>query len=320
VALISDAQEQLDHAAKYSDGLRTLSERLLDLLYTAQDISDELRDFRAQLDFTPGELDELEVRLDVLRRVTRKYGGEKEALEHLERGRSELSDIEYGAGKLVKLEAELEKNIKEAAKYAEKLSAMRRAAAGTLESRIMNELSQLNMPGVSFIVEFNNTQGEYGLSASGCDEVCFLMSDNAGEAPGRVCRIASGGELARIMLALKNVLSDAQDSGAMIFDEIDTGVSGIAAQRVGEKLAMLAKQRQVLCVTHLPQIAAMADTHFEIQKSVSEGRTYTYVNKLDHEGRKMEIARLSGGENITVTALTSAAEQLSAAEEFKNNV
>ena len=317
VALISEAQGKLDRAAAYSEGLRVLSERLLDLCYTAQDITDELRDFRSQLDFTPDELDELEARLDVLRRITRKYGGEKEALEHLARCQAEISDIEYGADRLAKLEDKLEKCLQEALGHADRLSAARKAAARMLESRVMDELSQLNMPGVKFLVEFDAVRGEYGLRVSGRDEVRFLMSANAGEAPGRIGRIASGGELARIMLALKNVLSGSLDSGTMIFDEIDSGVSGIAAQRVGEKLATLAKQRQVLCVTHLPQIAAMADTHFEIRKSVSEGRTYTYVNELDYEGRKMEIARLSGGENITATTLKSAAEQLSAADKFK---
>ena len=320
VALISDAQGNIDRAARYSEGLRALSERLLDMLYTAQDISDELRDFRAQLDFMPGELDELETRLDVLRRITRKYGGENEALEHLARGKTELSDIEDGASKLSKLEDELKKCIQESVKLAEKLSRKRKAAAGSLEKRVMDELSQLNMPGVSFIVRFEAARGEYGLCNTGCDEAHFLMSANAGEVPGRINRIASGGELARIMLALKNVLSGGQDTAAMVFDEIDSGVSGVAAQRVGEKLAKLARCRQVLCVTHLPQIAVMADAHFEIQKSVSGGRTFTHVSELDFEGRKKEIARLSGGENITETTLTSAGEQLEAAEKFKGTV
>ena len=318
IALVSDAQWQLNRAARYSEGLRVLSERLEDLRYNAQDISDELRDFRARLDFAPGELDELETRLDVLRRIARKYGGEMQALERLERATAELADIEDGAGKLVKLEAELRKCVSEASEIAGKLSALRKTAAQTLENRVMCELSQLNMPGVSFIVGFGAAQGEYALNASGCDEAWFLMSANAGEAPGRINRIASGGELSRIMLALKNVLSGESDSGTMVFDEIDAGVSGIAAQRVGEKLAKLAAQRQVLCVTHLPQIAVMADTHFEISKCVRDGRTYTLVNVLDFEGRKKEIARLSGGENITATTLKSAAEQLAAAESYKS--
>ena len=155
------------------------------------------------------------------------------------------------------------------------------------------------------------------MTASGRDEVWFLLSANAGEKPGRINRIASGGELARIMLALKNVISSEKDTGVMVFDEIDAGVSGVAAQRVGEKLASLAMNRQVLCVTHLPQIAVMADAHFEIEKNVSEGRTFTHITDLDFEGRKRELARLSGGENVTITTLTSAAEQLAAAEEFK---
>ena len=320
VALISEAQGQLDRAARSSEVFRALSGRLLDLRYSAQDISDELRDYRAQLDFTPGELDELESRLDVLRRMVRKYGGEEQALAHLARSGAELSDIEDGASKLAKLGGELEKCAQEAVRLAGSQSNMRRGAAAQLESKVMDELGHLNMPGVSFVVEFSASRGEYGLGASGCDEVRFLMSANAGEAPGRINKIASGGELARIMLALKNVLSGEQDTGAMVFDEIDSGVSGIAAQRVGEKLARLARRRQVLCVTHLPQIAVMADAHFEIQKSVSEGRTFTRVDELDFEGRKKEVARLSGGENITATTLKSAAEQLVAAEKFKKRI
>ena len=317
VAQISDAQAQLDRAARYSDGLRALSERLLELRYSAQDISDELRDFRTVLEFTPGELDELESRLDVLKRVIRKYGDEEKALEYFDRSSAELSDIENSTNKLEKLNNEMELCLKETTSRAMELSRIRKAAAEELQERVKSELEQLNMPGTLFKVEFENTSGENGLNANGCDEVSFLMSANAGEAPGRISRIASGGELARIMLAMKNVMSGRQDTGAMVFDEIDAGVSGVAAQRVGEKLAKLATHRQVLCVTHLPQIAVMADTHFEIQKSVTGGRTYTHVNTLDFEGRAKEIARLSGGENITAITLESAAEQLNAAEAYK---
>ena len=317
VALITEAGAQLDRAARYADGLRRITERLLDLRYSAQDVSDELRDFRAELDFSPGELDGLDERLDLLKRIARKYGGETEALEQLEKAKAELSDIEDGASKLSKLEDELWVCVKEAIGLSVELSEKRKAAAAALQNRVLEELSQLNMPGVRFLVEFGEVDGDNGLNGSGRDEVWFLMSANAGEAPGRINRIASGGELARIMLALKSVLISSQDTGTMVFDEIDAGVSGVAAQRVGEKLAKLARRRQVLCVTHLPQIAVMADTQFEIQKSVSGGRTFTHVDELDHEGRKKEIARLSGGENITIAALTSAAEQLEAAEKYK---
>ena len=319
-ALISNAHTQLEGAARYSEGLRVISERLADLRYSAQDISDELRDFRAKLDFSPGELDELETRLDILKRVLRKYGSEEEALAYLEQGKAELSDIEDSTNKLEKLEKELEKCLQEAKNKAEALSDMRKAAANSLQKQVKDELCGLNMPGVEFVVEFDEVKSEYGLSASGRDEVYFLMSANPGEKPGRINKIASGGELSRIMLALKNVLSGEQETGTMVFDEIDSGVSGIAAQRVGEKLAKLAQSRQVLCVTHLPQIAVMADTHFEILKSTSGGRTFTHVSELDFEGRKKEIARLSGGENITATTLTSAAEQLTTAEKYKKEL
>ena len=317
VALISDACAGLDHAARYSESLRVLSERLNDIRYSAQDISDELRDFRAQLDFSPGELEELEERLDVLKRITRKYNSEEEALKHAELSAQELADIEDSTGKLIKLEAELERLLNEAKVLSITLMESRKKSAVKLQRRVEEELMHLSMKGVKFTVEFEKVRGEYELCDSGGDEVWFLMSANAGEAPGRINRIASGGELARIMLALKNVLSSKQDTASMVFDEIDAGVSGIAAQRVGEKLAGLAKNRQVLCVTHLPQIAVMADTHFAISKSVSGGRTFTHVEELDFEGRKKELARLSGGENITPTTLSSAAEQLAAAEKFK---
>ena len=320
VALIAEALSLIEHAGRYSEGLRTIGERLVDLRYTAQDISDELRDFREALDFTPGELDELEARLDIFKRIIRKYGSEESAIEFMEKGKSELSDIEDSANRLEKLSAEMETCLREAVGISRRLTDKRKAAAEKLQKRVMDELSELNMPGVEFVVEFAAVQSEYGLCASGGDEVWFLMSANAGEKPGRINRVASGGELARIMLAMKNVLIGDLDTGAMVFDEIDAGVSGIAAQRVGEKLSKLAQQRQVLCVTHLPQLAVMADAHFEIRKSTSGGRTYTYINELDLEGRKREIARLSGGENITITTLTSAAEQLEAAEKFKSEL
>jgi DNA repair protein RecN (Recombination protein N) len=189
----------------------------------------------------------------------------------------------------------------------------------------MEELAHLNMSGVRFAVEFSPVEGVDGLGAYGAETARFLMSANAGETPGRISRIASGGELSRIMLALKNVLTENDELNAMVFDEVDAGVSGIAAQRVGEKLYDLARGqnmhrgRQVLCVTHLPQIAAMADRHFEISKSVEGGRTFTRVTALDREGRRGELARLTGGENVTKTTLDAAEEQLIAAEKYKQH-
>ena len=321
VAQIINASDMIDSVARLSDGvLGDLSRRLSDLRYTAQDISDDLRDFRESLEFSPGELDEIDVRLDLLKKIERKYGGESQAIEFLETAKSELLGIEDSDNRLKELKTALEAQILMAKQKAAELSNLRKAAAISLQNRVMQELSELSMPGTRFIVEFQDVGGKYNLSANGCDEVCFLMSANAGEKPGKISRIASGGELARIMLALKNVLSGKMDTGTMVFDEVDTGVSGIAAQRVAEKLAKLAADRQVLCVTHLPQIAVMADTHFEILKSVSGGRTYTSVTELNFEGRKNEVARLSGGENITETTRRSAEELLEAAQAHKRTL
>jgi len=173
------------------------------------------------------------------------------------------------------------------------------------------------MPSVRFQVEQIVHSDPKDMDASGLDEVRFIMSANAGEAPGPISRIASGGELSRIMLALKNVFAEKDDVDALIFDEIDTGVSGIAAQRVAEKLASLAKNKQVLCVTHLPQIAAMAEHQYLVEKRERDGRTYTDIRLLDREGRKQELARLSGGGEITPTLLAGAEELLQKDETFR---
>ena len=176
------------------------------------------------------------------------------------------------------------------------------------------------MPSVRFAVNFEALSGEPGFDVNGADTIAFVMSANAGEELGRISKIASGGELSRIMLAMKNVFAEKDPVGTMIFDEIDTGVSGIAAQRVGEKLYAVSRGKQVLCITHLPQIAAMADSHFRIAKEERDGRTYTEVKPLDREGRARELARLHGGDNITELTLASAEEQLSASERFKRGL
>ncbi len=318
VALIKEAESQTAAAARYADSFRTAAERLKDLLYNAEDVTEELRDLRGGLEFSPGELDALESRLDTLRRLMRKYGGsEEELIAFRESCRNELDEIEFSSEKLVKLEKELEQLKSDAVNKAYILSEKRHEAAKRLEERIKSELAGLNMAGVRFKVEFDIVGGEFGLNGTGCDEIRFLMSANAGETPGRISHIASGGELSRIMLALKNVMTENGDIATMVFDEVDAGVSGVAAQRVGEKLSDLSRDKQVLCVTHLPQIAVMADIHFEIDKKTENDRTFTYVNALELEGRKKELARLIGGEHITATTLASAAEQLKAAEAFK---
>jgi DNA repair protein RecN (Recombination protein N) len=270
------------------------------------------------LEFSPEEYGRIETRLKELGRVRRKYGCDDAGLlDKLEECRARLDDIEYSDDRLARLAIERDKQKKETRAFADKLTMLRREASARLQKRVTEELRDLNMPFVRFEVEFLAVGGEDGFGPSGQDEIRFLMSANAGEEPGRISKIASGGELSRIMLAMKNVFAEKDSVPTLIFDEIDAGVSGIAAQRVGEKLGSLSKHKQVICVTHLPQIAAMADAHFLIEKSEKSGRTFTSVAKLDREGQKREIARLHGGDNITPTTLLSAEEQLSAADKYK---
>ena len=193
-------------------------------------------------------------------------------------------------------------------------------AAAALERQVECELRELSMPSVHFHVEITPLGGTPGFQSTGADNVRFLISANAGEALGRISKIASGGELSRIMLALKNVFAERDDVPSMVFDEVDAGVSGVAAQRVGEKLGKLSMAKQVICITHLPQIAAMADQHYLIEKREQDGRTRTTVQLLDSDGRQREIARLYGGEHITLLTLASAAEQLASAAAYKQSI
>ena len=304
-------------AAAYAPELEDAAKSINDAAFTLSDAAERLRDFMEGLDFSPEEYDRLETRLNQIGRLERKYNRDAESLEEfLNQCREKLEDIDCSDERLEKLNKQLNEQEKLCLKAAQALSAGRKKAALELEKRIVGELKELNMPSVRFGVEFSPIGG-VGFDANGAEELRFLMSANAGEELGRISRIASGGELSRIMLAMKNVFAESDSVGTMIFDEIDTGVSGIAAQRVGEKLYTVSLGKQVLCVTHLPQIAAMADSHYLILKEERDGRTYTHVDDLDRDGRRRELARLHGGENITETTLLSAEEQLSAAEKFK---
>ncbi len=317
VSLIESAAGGISYATRWSEELTGLAQKLTDLKYAAEDAAEDLRDMESKLEFSPEELDELDARLDTLKRVMRKYGGSEEAaLETLERSKKELEEIEFSDERIRKLEVDLASAKHRANKLASALTEKRKKAAGELARAIEAELKSLSMAGAAFTVELRQRE----LGPDGADEVRFLMAANAGESMGRIVKVASGGELSRIMLAMKTVLSRADTVGAMVFDEIDTGVSGIAAQRVAEKLAAIGRDKQVICVTHLPQIAAMADQQFSIEKRVEGGRTYTSVTRLDGEGRQNEIARLTGGDNVTKTTILAAREQLEAAEKFKKGV
>ena len=317
-SLIAQAEGEVQGVSSNSPELGELSEKLTALRCAADDAADTLRDLSRSFDFSPGELDQVEERLDLLYRLRKKYGPTVEdMLSYLDRCRKELDQIQYADDTLARLEKDLKKAQQEAARRGESLSQARREAAGALQARVQEELRQLDMPKVQFQTEFTPKGGEAGMDETGLDEVQFLMSANLGEALKPIQKVASGGELARIMLALKNVLAEGDQIGTLVFDEVDTGVSGRAAQKVAEKMAQVARGKQVLCVTHLPQIAAMADTHFSVQKGEREGRTYTRLERLDRSQRREELARLIGGASITPSLLESAEELLRQAEQQK---
>lgn len=316
VTMAQNAAYYAGRASALAPELESAAAGINDAAFALSDAAETLRDFRESLDFSPDEYDRLETRISLLNKLERKYGRDPDELsDYLQECRNKLDDIEYSDDRLKKLEKELAAQEKLCMAAAEKLSQQRKKAAAALETRIVAELKELNMPSVRFAVEFE--EPDKGFGPNGADELRFVMSANAGEALGRISKIASGGELSRIMLAMKNVFAENDPVSTMIFDEIDTGVSGIAAQRVGEKLYTVSLGKQVMCVTHLPQIAAMADSHYVISKQERSGRTYTEVNRLDREGRRHELARLHGGDNITEITLASAEEQLASADGFK---
>ncbi len=276
-------------------------------MYTAQDIADELRDKKDDLTYSADELEQIEERLDTLHKLKRKYGGSVEdVLAFLEKAKQQLDEVEFATDRIEQLQKKLSGLQKTMLEQGAALTEARKEAAQRLQREISSELMQLDMPKIRFVCEFSEQMPQ----ENGLDAVRFLMSANVGEALRPLSKVASGGELARIMLAMKNVLAAEDSLGTMIFDEVDAGVSGRAAQKVAYKLWTVAKGRQVLCVTHLPQIAALADTHFRIAKAEHDGRTFTSVTPLDFEGRKAELARIIGGASITPTTLQSAAEML----------
>lgn len=305
--LLAQAEYALARLSRFSDSFAALHDRVSDLMYQVQDAAEEVRDARDSLSYSAEELEQIESRLDVIHKLRRKYGTTcEDILEYLDKAKKELDEIEFADDKLERLKKNLKKAEKEAWDAALALRENRKQAADTMSKRILSELAQLDMPRVQFACRFTETE----LTANGADAVAFYMSANAGEALKPLSRVASGGELARIMLAMKNVLAEKDQVATLIFDEVDTGVSGRAAQKVAEKLRSVAVHKQVLCVTHLPQLAALANTHLLIAKSERDGRTYTSVTPLDLEGRKRELARIIGGANITETTLKSAEEML----------
>ena len=306
-SMLMTAERALARISKFSDTIAALHEKVADLMYQVQDAAEEVRDARDDLSYSAGELDEIEARLDVIHKLRRKYGTTcEDILAYLDKAKKELDEIEFADDHLERLQKKLRKAENDAWDAALTLRENRKQTAVSMSERILTELAQLDMPRVQFSCEFT----ELELTSGGADAVAFYMSANAGEALKPLSKVASGGELARIMLAMKNVLAERDQVATLIFDEVDTGVSGRAAQKVAEKLRSVAAHKQVLCVTHLPQLAALAHTHLLIAKGERDGRTYTTVTPLDIEGRKKELARIIGGTSITETTLKSAEEML----------
>ena len=307
IDMITDAESEIANASAYMEMLGEASEKITDIRYELEDIAETVRDAMTEVNFDPSELEDIDERLDLLYRLSKKYGDtEEEMLEYLEKARAELDNIAFSEERVKELQKQKKEALAETETAACKLTESRKTAGEKLSNAICSELEFLDMPNVRFVVKCS----DIGLTENGKDEIEFLISANAGEEPKPLAKIASGGELSRIMLAIKNVLAETDGVDTMIFDEIDTGVSGRAAQKIAMKLRSASKGRQVICVTHLAQIAAQGDVHLYISKSVSDGKTYTNIKSLIEEERVAEIARIMGGMEITKLQLESAREML----------
>lgn len=307
----ADAASKLLSAADYSSDFAETANGVNDAAMNLSAYTEELRDKIYSLDYDPNETERAEERLDVIYRLSQKYGdSEEDILAYLENAEKERDALSFSDERAEQLRAETEKAYNEALAAAKKLSEIRIEAGKKFSADVERELAFLDMPSVKFIV--NDSVGE--LYENGIDNIEFLLSANAGDEPKPLSKIASGGELSRIMLAIKCVLSELDDIDTLIFDEIDSGVSGRAALKIAAKMKELSKTHQVICVTHLAQIAAFADEHKLISKEEKDGRTYTCIASLDYNGRKYELARIMGGLTVTQSILNSAEELLSSAE------
>lgn len=307
VEMLSGAFRELSSVSSFSEDLDKLASKLGDLYYEATDISDSIRDAVSDDGFSQAELENVENRLDLLYKLSKKYGAtEEEILLFAEKAQKELNEISFSDEKLEELKEEYSTLLEKTKNFALKLSKERKKTSIDFSNKVCNELQYLDMPNVEFLVDFK----EVSLYENGIDEAEFLISANVGEIPKPITKIASGGELSRIMLALKTVMANKDNIETMIFDEIDSGVSGRAALKVANKLKQVSNGKQVLCVTHLSQLMSYADTHYLIQKAVRDGKTYTGVTVLDLEGRKREIARIISGGEVTQAQLENAEEML----------
>lgn len=311
--MLNTASNSLIKATAFDETLNNVSDTIAEMSYNITDCASELNTFLYSLDVDPNELDIIEERLDILFRLSKKYGqNETEILAFLENAQKELEDITFSDKLKEQLEIELNEKYKKMEKASHMLSVNRQKFGEIFINKVKDELQFLDMTSISFKM----IQNRKAFDETGADDIYFLISANAGEEPKPLSKIASGGELSRIMLAIKNVLSSKDNVQTLIFDEVDTGVSGRAAQKIGIKLKEVSKNRQVLCVTHLAQIACFADNHFLISKSESDNKTYTKVENLDNDGKIHELARIIGGIEATQLSLDAAAEMIENAKRY----
>ena len=316
ISVINGDDENIGIEQACADVSRTLFkfDETKDVYDVFNDINDklELAKDKAEalllsIDFSPEEIEMIDEKLDLYYKFSNKYGQtEQEMLDYLDKAKERRNSILFADEELNRLNEEYENLLNITVKLADKLSVERKKTAKVFEEKVKQELAFLDMPKMQFYVDFNKGN----LSSTGYDKIEFLISANPGEPPKSLSKVASGGELSRIMLAIKNIISYNDTIGTLIFDEIDTGVSGRASQKIGLKLKSVSKNTQVICVTHSAQIASNADEHFLIQKKFNDNKTFTCVTPLDFEGRKQELARIMGGLEITDTLLQSAEELL----------
>ena len=308
---VETAMNYIQRASSLNAEYESISESITDAYYNLRDCIESISDAAESVESDPQRLEEIEERLDLLNRLTRKYGCECNELPSLaEKMQARLEELLSYDKNRDQLEADYKKAENEVRKSAQKLSEIRKKTAEVFSEHVREEMSFLNMPNVQIVTQFEDTD----FYEKGTDKVEFLISANPGEPPRPVAKIASGGELSRMMLAIKTVLASTDDIDTLIFDEVDTGISGSAAQKVGLNLREVSRSSQVLCVTHQAQLAALADAHYLISKQIEDGRTFTQVRLLDFDGRKQELARIIGGVSITDAALAHAEAMLKEAE------
>lgn len=305
VDLIGNAVSELSSISQYDKALSDYNDDIERIMYELQDISRDIRNYKDSIDFEPYELEQIETRVDEINNLRRKYGEDiEEIFEYYNKTKARLDEILNRDEKVEQLKSEIIKLEKVLLEKASNLTNERLKVASQLEKVLLDELKSLNMKNVVFKVNFKDCS----FTANGKDDIEFMISFNLGEDIKPIYKVASGGEMSRFMLAFKTILADIDQIDTLVFDEIDTGISGIAAQIVGEKLSNIGKKKQIICITHLPQIAANADTHYCIEKSTSNDRTFTTIKKLNHDQKRDEIARLIAGSNITEKTMEHASE------------